>query len=723
MTSRPRGGLGRFLELLGALSIARPRTVLLATLLFVAVAGLGARDVADHLTGLGSTDKSSESARAAAALERTPSGSRPNLVLLVRADRRVDDPGVAARGRELVRALGREEGIRWVNSYWQTKAPALRSRDGQRALIVGRIQGSELTASKRSAAIAARFGGAHYGLHVGVGGEAAIADQAQRTIAEDLARAELIALPITLLVLVLVFGSAVAALLPLLVGVVAMVGTSAVLRVIAEVADVSIFAQSLTTALGLALAIDYALFIVSRYREELGHGASPPEAIQATLQSAGRTVVFSAVAVGVALGSMLVFRLDFLRSFAIVGISVAALAALAALVVVPAALLVLGSRIDALDLRGLWRRRWPRKCRAVSPWQRLTDVVIRFAPLFAVATILALALLALPFRDARFGQIDDRQLPVTAGSRIVQDEIRAHFAGSVTGQLDVVVQGRAATRSAVLAYTRRVSHLPGVVSVSGAGAGHLTVLSRYDDVSNESQRLVREIRAVPAPFATLVGGMAAELVDSQRAISDRLGLALAIVVGATLVLLFLMTGTIFVPIKTVVLNAMSLTAVFGAAVWAFQEGHLAGLLGFTPVGFIDTTLPVLIFCIAFGVSMDYGVLLQSRIQEEYERTGDARQAVAAGIHRSAGVITAAAAILVVVLVAVGTSRVMNIKMLGFGTALAVLIDATVIRCLLVPSLMTIAGRATWWAPAPLRKLHRRSALSEGPAPARPQETA
>jgi putative drug exporter of the RND superfamily len=704
------------LGLIARVSIARPRTVLIAALVLVALAAFAARDVSDHLTGLGSTDRSSESAAAAAALDRSGARSRPNLVVLARSGRPVDDPAVAARGRRLAGELAAERDVRWVTSYWDGRVPALRSRDGRRALIAARLGGTELAASKRAAEIAERFSGVRDGFEVRVGGEAAMADQAQRTIAQDLARAELIALPLTLLVLILVFGSAVAALLPLVVGVIAMVGTSALLRAASEVFDVSIFAQSLTTALALGLAIDYALFIVSRYREELRAGAAAPEAVTTTLQTAGRTVLFSAVAVGAALGSMLVFRLDFLRSFAIVGMSVAALAALAALVVVPAALLILGPRIDALDLRGLWRGR-RRAPRTATPWERLTAAVIRFAPFVATATILVLVLFALPFMHARFGQIDDRQLPSSAQARVVGDQIREHFAGSVTGQIDIVTRGPAATAAALKAYTARIARLPGVVSVSGDGAGHLTVVSRFSDIATENQDLVREIRALPAPFGRLVGGVTAELVDSQRAIAARIVPALVIVVCTTLLLLVLMTGTVFVPIKALLLNALSLTAVFGALVWVFQEGHLSGLLGFTPLGYIDTTLPVLIFCIAFGVSMDYGVLLQSRIQEEYERTGDSRRAVEIGIHRSAGTITAAAAILVIVLLAVGTSRVMNIKMLGLGTALAVFIDATVIRCLLVPSLMTIAGRATWWSPRPVRTLHRRFGLSEvAPAP-------
>lgn len=541
------------------------------------------------------------------------------------------------------------------------------------------------------------------------------------TIQEDLLRAELIALPVTLVLLILVFGSAVAALLPLGVGIVAILGTNAVLRGLTEVTDVSVFAQNLTTALGLGLAIDYALFIVRRFREELAGGRDPVAAVGATLRTAGRTVLFSALTVAVSLSAMMFFPMYFLRSFAYAGVAVVLLAAAAALILLPAALVLLGERVNSLDLRRLWRR-GPAADATAEPgrgWGRAAALVMRRAPVFAVATTAGLLLLGLPFLGVKFGTVDDRQLPKTAESHVVQQHIRDGFPGSPGGGLTVLAEGEAGPAE-LAAYRDRLAVLPGVVRVDGpvsAGAGaryaYFSVTAEGETVGPQAQDLVGEVRQVEAGFRTSVTGQAARLVDAQKAIADALPAALALVVLATLLLVFLLTGSLLIPVQAVLLNALSLTAMFGAVVWVFQEGHLSGLLSFTSTGDIETTLPVLMFCIAFGLSMDYGVFLISRIKEEYDRTGDHEGAVRTGLARTGGLITAAAVILAVVMVAIGTSRVTNTKMLGLGIALAVLMDAMVVRSLLVPAVMKLTGKATWWAPGPLRRLHERFGLSEG----------
>lgn len=670
------------LKRLADFTVSCPRTVLACAAVFLLVSGVYGYDVADHLRGLGATDPAAPSSAAARRLSTEFPTSNPNLVLLVDCERGVDDPACAAEGSAVAAQLAGESSVTGVVSYWHGRPATLRSRDGRQALITARITGPELAAADRSAQLAAAYDGRHGSALVRTGGQAAVADQARRTIADDLTRAELISLPLTLVVLVLAFGSAVTALLPLAVGAIAMVGTGAVLRAVSAFTDLSVFAQNLSVALGLGLAIDYALFIVRRFREERPH----PDAVRRAVLTAGRTVVFSAATVAVSLGALFLFPLGFLRSFAFVGVSVVLLAAVAALTVVPAALTVLGARVDAGRLvrpSEVDGRRWAR-------------VVIRFAPLVVCLTVLPLVLLALPFRDVRFGSVDDRQLPVDAPARVVQQEIRDHFNGDAGGRIDVITS---ASPSDVAA---RLTTLPGVVAVTQLGrvgtTSALAVESSYDAVSPAGQDLVRSIRAQRQDVPLEVAGPAAELVDTQAAIGSRLPYALAYIVSATLLLVFLMTGTVLLPIKTVVLNALSLTATFGAVVWVFQDGHLSGLLGFTPVGTIDTTLPVLMFCLAFGLSMDYGLLVQSRIQEEYVRTGDSREAVAVGLDGSARVVTAAAAVLVIVLVAIGTSGVLNMKMLGLGSALAVAVDATVVRCLLVPSVMVLFGRITWWAP-------------------------
>ncbi|KAB1140790.1 MMPL family transporter [Streptomyces luteolifulvus] len=716
------GGWTRFVT-------ARPRLSLLVALVLTALAVLAGSGVADRLGAGGWEDPAAESTYATKALEREFPDSQPNLLLLVESGRSsVDDPAVAAEARRLAARLADEQGVIGVSSYWQSGAPALRATDGREALIAARITGDEKTMGETLDRIAPSYRGGHGPVEVTVGGPVAVRHEMQTTIQEDLTRAEMIALPVTLVLLVMVFGSAVAALLPLGIGIVAILGTNAVLRGLTEFTDVSVFAMNLTTALGLGLAIDYALFIVRRFREELAAGAEPLTAIGTTLRTAGRTVLFSALTVAVSLAAMLLFPQYFLRSFAYAGIAVVLLAAAAALILLPAALMLLGHRVNALDLRRLFRRgRAPKPSgEEGTAWARTATLVMRRAPFFALATTAVLILLGLPFLGVKFGTADDRQLPSSAESHVVQQHIRDGFPGSPGGGLEVLAEGRA-TQAQYAAYKERIAALPEVMRVDGplvkGDAAYFAVLPKGEAVDDPAQRLVGDLRATDAPFDTKVTGTAAVLVDSKDAIAEQLPWAAAFIAVVTLFLVFLLTGSVLIPVQAVLLNALSLTAMFGAVVWVFQDGHLSGLLGFTSPGSIETTLPVLMFCVAFGLSMDYGVFLLSRIKEEHDRTGDHNEAVRHGLQRTGGLITAAAVILAVVMVAIGTSRVTNTKMLGLGIALAVLMDAMIVRSLLVPAVMRLTGRATWWAPAPLRRFHERFGLSEGeePAPAVTQE--
>ncbi|MFE4577923.1 MMPL family transporter [Streptomyces chartreusis] len=709
------GGWTRFVT-------ARPRLSLLVALVITALAVLAGSGVADRLGSGGWEDPDAESTYATKALEREFPASQPNLLLLVDAgDASVDDPAVAAEAQRLVSRLTGEKGVVGVGSYWQTKSAALRAEDGHEALIAARITGEEKQMGETLDRIAPEFRGAHGPVEVSVGGPVAVRHEMQTTIQEDLLRAEVIALPVTLVLLVMVFGSAVAALLPLGIGIVAILGTNAVLRGLTEFTDVSVFAMNLTTALGLGLAVDYALFIVRRFREELTGGAEPLAAVGTTLRTAGRTVLFSALTVAVSLAAMLLFPQYFLRSFAYAGIAVVLLAAAAALILLPAALVLLGHRVNALDLRKLLRRGRAKESDGAAAategkgWARTANLVMRRAPFFALGTTAVLVLLGLPFLGVKFGTADDRQLPSSAESHVVQQHIRDGFPGSPGGGLEVLAEGRA-TQAQYAEYKQRIGALPEVLRVDGplvkGESAYFTVLPKGEAVDDPAQGLVGDLRATEAPFDTKVTGAAAVLVDSKDAIAERLPLAAAFIAIVTLLLVFLLTGSVLIPIQAVVLNALSLTAMFGAVVWVFQDGHLSGLLGFTSPGSIETTLPVLMFCVAFGLSMDYGVFLLSRIKEEYDTTGDHEEAVRHGLQRTGGLITAAAVILAVVMVAIGTSRVTNTKMLGLGIALAVLMDAMIVRSLLVPAVMRLTGRATWWAPGPLRRLHDRFGLSE-----------
>lgn len=735
--SPPRvGGWTRFVT-------ARPRLSLLAALVLTVLAVLAGSGVADKLGSGGWEDPGAESTYATEALEREFPDSQPNLILLVDSGRAsVDDPAVAAEATRLAERLSGEKGVVGVGSYWGGKAPALRAEDGHEALIAARITGDEKTMGETLDRIAPSYRGTQGTLEVKIGGIVAVRHEMQTIIQEDLTRAEIIALPVTLVLLVMVFGSAVAALLPLGVGIVAILGTNAVLGALTEFTDVSIFAMNLTTALGLGLAIDYALFIVRRFREEVSGGADPTTAIGTTLRTAGRTVLFSALTVAVSLAAMLVFPQYFLRSFAYAGIAVVLLAAAAALILLPAALVLLGHRVDSLDVRRLFRRG---RAKSTGPgtegstqngteggtegrtedrtaWGRTATLVMRRAPFFALGTTAVLVLLGLPFLGVKFGTADDRQLPSSAESHVVQQHIRDGFPGTPGGGLEVLAEGRA-TQAEYAAYKERVAALPDVARVDGplvkGDTAYFTVQPEGEAVDEAGQRLVGDLRATEAPFDTKVTGAAAVLVDSKKAIGDQLPLAAAVITVVTLLLVFLLTGSVLIPIQAVLLNALSLTAMFGAVVWVFQDGHLSGLLGFTSSGSIETTLPVLMFCVAFGLSMDYGVFLLSRIKEEYDHTGDHERSVRLGLQRTGGLITAAAVILAVVMVAIGTSRVTNTKMLGLGIALAVLMDAMVVRSLLVPAIMRLTGKATWWAPGPLRRFHQRFGLSEAdPTPAK-----
>jgi putative drug exporter of the RND superfamily len=724
---------------LGRLALRRRWAILAATLVAVALAGAFGGGAIGHLKTGGFDDPAAESVRAAATLRDTFGAGDPNLVLLVTADRGdVDAPAVARLGEDLTRRLAAEPDLAQVASYWSLDAPSLRSEDGRQALLLGRVTGDEEALDERARQLTAAYTADGPDASVRVGGQIQVFREVGEQVESDLVRAEGIAVPVTLLLLVVVFGSAVAGMLPLAVGGFAIVGTLLLLRLLGDLTDVSIYALNLTTALGLGLAIDYSLFIVSRYREELHAGREPDDALLVTMATAGRTVLFSAATVAVSLLALLVFPLYFLRSFGYAGIAVVALAAVGALVVLPALLAVLGRRVDRLRLP--IRRRRPATPSGGGFWHRLATGVMR-RPLPVAAVVVAfLLLLGTPFLGVRFGLPDDRVLPAGAASRQVADALRGGFAADESSALSVVATGigdpagrlpdidRYAAALSELDDVRRVDALGGsyaggrrVQGPSPASARFAaadgTWLSVVPSVGSSSQRgedLVAEVRALPAPFGIQVTGPAAQLVDTKASIGAHLPAAAAIIATVTFLLLFLMTGSVVIPVKALLLNLLSLTAVYGAMVFVFQEGHLADVLGFTATGTIDTSMPVLMFCIAFGLSMDYEVFLLSRIKEEHDRTGDTVAAVAVGLERSGRIVTAAAALLAIVFAAFATSRVSFLQLFGVGTALAVVVDATLIRALLVPAFMRLAGQANWWAPAPLRRLHRRVGLRETP---------
>jgi RND superfamily putative drug exporter len=729
--------LGRLAPVL----VAHRRLVLVLAALFLVLAGGLGGGVAQKLSAGGFSDEKAESSRAAKALEDTFGTGASNFLLLVTAPQgvdRADDPGVA-----LTKKLAAEPGVANVVSYWTAGRPEpLRSRDSSQALILARLTGSQDDSVRKAEALSEEYHGTFQGLEVAPGGEFAVYAEVGNTIERDVVRAESIAIPVTAVLLILVFGSAIAASLPLLVGVLSILGTFLALQVLNGFTEVSVYSVNLATSMGLGLGIDYSLFIVTRFREELRRGHPVPDAVRESLRTAGRTVLFSAITVGLSLGALLVFPLFFLKSFAYAGIFAVLFALIGALVVLPAALAALGERVNKLDLRKPVRRALrlpPPRVKDIDEgfWHGIaTNVMKRPLPI-GTAVVLLLLLLGLPFKNAVFGLPDDRVLPAGSSVQQVSQTLREEFNGREAFALPVILERSTPDESYAIALSKvegvsRVDAVtgryisgqkvaPGVPEFRNAeGRERLSVVPAVEPLGPQGEKLAKALRAVPAPSPMLLGGVAADLVDTKKSLGNRLPLAVGLIFAATFVLLFLFTGSVVIPVKALLLNLLSLSATFGLMVWVFQEGHLTGLLGDPIVtGTLDTTMPILMFCILFGLSMDYEVFLLSRIKEEWDATGDNSRAVAVGLERTGSIVTAAAGLLALVFLAFATSDISFIKLLGLGTALAVVVDATLIRGALVPAFMQLMGSRNWWAPAPLRALHKKIGLAEAVSSAPP----
>ena len=558
-----------------------------------------------------------------------------------------------------------------------------------------------------------------------VGGEDRAQEEFQERAQKDLERGETLALPVMLVLLFLVFRGVVAAVTPLLVAIVAVAGALLILLGVSEVADISVYSVNVVTMLGLGLAVDYSLLVVSRFREERAAGLDLPAAIERTLATAGRTVAFSGLTVAAALGGLLAFAEPFLRSLAWGGIGVVLVAMVAAVTLVPALLGLWGRRIKPSRVRGSGGLKpSPPEGQPFDHgvFYRLSRLVQRYAPVIVVLVAALLVLLALPFRHARLQNSGLESLPRSSESRQLFETVRARFQDGGTDPVVVVVES-APGSPLVAAYLDRVGELPGVARVATRPGTppQLTVLDVVPEGTSEgpvATGLVERIRALERPVAAGVTGPAAFLVDYRDSLTSRLPYALGLIGLATFALLFLMTGSVVVPVKAIVMNVLSLGASFGALVWVFQDGHLSGLLGFDPPGMVDITVPVLIFVFAFGLSMDYEVFLLSRIKEAWDQTGDNDLAVAVGLQRTGRIVTSAAALIVIVFLGFAAGELLTIKEVGLGMAIAVVLDATVVRMLLVPATMKLMGRWNWWAPPSLRRLHDRFGLAE-PPPAPP----
>ena len=735
---------------LAAFTVRRRRSILVATLIALVAAVVVGVGVFSRLSSGGFDDPDSQSTRAERYLADEFDTGPPDLVLVVTAE---SDPGsgpavdradVANAGVALTEEIAAIDGTDDTVSYWTLGAPPpLRSDDGQRALVLVRVPGddddparlelvSDLIETYDSELAAEHGTSVDRGpITIAVGGPDRVFEQIGSTIEGDLARAESIAIPLTLILLVVVFAGIVAALLPLVVGIVAVFGAFLTLFVITQFTDVSIFSINLVTALGLGLAIDYSLFVVSRFREELGHGRDVEAAVVRTVETAGRTVAFSALTVAISLSALLIFPLYFLRSFAYAGVGVILVAMYTSIVALPALLAVLGHRVNR------WRV-LPQRSRPAGDggvWHRVAVAVMRRPAAVAIAAVTLLVGAGLPFLGVEFGVPDDRVLPSDDPGRRVSDVLRSDFSSAETDAFPIVVVDGIDDQS-IGAYAAAVSLVDGVARVDastgryvdgefvqpptpdlarlgGEDAVWFNVVPSIEPISPAAETMIDDIRSLDAPFGEiLVGGPSAALVDSKAAIFDRVPVAAGLIALATFVLLFLMFGSLLVPLKAIVLNTLSLTATFGAMVWIFQDGNGSGLLDFTPTGLTDTTTPILMFCIAFGLSMDYEVFLLSRMKEEHDRTGDNDLAVALGLEKTGRLVTAAALLLSITFFAFATSGVTFIKLFGLGLGIAVLVDAFIVRATLVPALMKLAGEWNWWAPAPLRRLHDRFGITE-----------
>ena len=736
------------------MAITSPRRVIVvAALLTLALAIFGV-PVANSLSASGFQDPTSESARASQLLTDKFSQGDTQLLVTVSTPDGADSPAARAAGTEIVDQLRSSPHVVDVASPWTTPPQAaadLVSKDRNTGLIVAGIKGNESDQQKYAEELSTQVTHDRNGVTVRTGGAAMVNVQITKQSQRDLLVMESIAIPLSFLVLVWVFGGLIAAALPVAVGGMAIFGALAVLRTISFATDVSIFALNLTTAMGLALAIDYTLLIISRYRDELADGADREVAVVRTVVTAGRTVLFSATTVALSMAVMVLFPMHFLKSFAYAGVAVVAFAAFAAVVVTPAALVLLGDRLDSFNVRRLVRRLLGRPEPVPQTfqqqfWYRWTRFVIRRAVPVGLAGVAFLVFLGLPFLSVKWGFPDDRVLPTSASAHQVGDQMRDDFViNSETAVTIVIPDTDDLTRSEIDQYATDLSRVPDVSAVStptatyvaGAAVGRqsapagqtqgsafLTVDSTAPLFSDRSETQLDRLHAVQAAGGKKVdfAGTAQINRDSVDAIASRLPLVLGLIASIMFILLFLLTGSVVMPLKALVLNVLSLTAAFGAMVWIFQDGHL-GAFGTTPSGILVANIPVLLFCIAFGLSMDYEVFLVSRIREFWLASGaaDNDESVARGIARTGRVVTAAALIMSISFAALIASNVSFMRMFGLGLTLAVLVDATLVRMVLVPAFMHVLGRRNWWAPAPLVRLHKRLGLNDGHSVAIPEQ--
>jgi uncharacterized membrane protein YdfJ with MMPL/SSD domain len=689
------------------------RIGLFAILFFVLAAAIGG-GVASRLDPYGADDPSTEAVESRERLH--DAGLKIPAVLAIFKDAPIGAAATRARVEAVERSVRHRPGVASVTGYYDTHSPVFVSHDRRSTYIAVTLKTFDDKKWQEAGADIADQLSSKPG--VIVGGAAVAQEQVNKQVEKDLRMAEMLAFPLLFLLSFLFFRSLVASALPLMIGGLAIVGTFLILRIASEFGSISIFALNLTTALGLGLAIDYSLFIVSRYREEIAKDGPGLAAMRRVLATAGRTVFFSSLTVAAALASLLVFPQRFLYSMGLGGALVALFAALISLTVLPAVLTLLGARVNSLAPRFLQRRAEADTRPDESGfWYRLSRFVMRRPVPVATISAALLIVMGIPFFNIKFNTVDPTVLPSSASARQAYDTVSSEFPPYRETPIWVDVEGggpKAATR-----FAAQVRRVPGVAEVNPPLRlkGHVTalqVVSNHPFVSEASQTTVKRIRDLQSPPGTtaLVGGATADFVDLQSSLAAHLPLVLGIIIGATLTILFLMTGSVILPIKSLLMNFLNLSAVFGLLVLIFQDGRFEGFLNYSSPGAIEQTMPILLFAVAFGLSTDYAVFLLSRIKEARDNGASDSECVAIGLERTGRIVTAAALLFAVAMAAFATSQIIFIKENGVGTALAVLIDASIIRALLVPSLMELLGKWNWWAPRPLRRLHERFGVSE-----------
>ena len=729
-------------ETWGRLVYRRRRLILVLAVAGVAFAAIWGTGVFARLQSAGGfTAPGSQSDREASLSTRAFGRDTGDVVVLYSSPRA--DVRSVATGAAITRTLDRlpRSRVESFTTYWSTRSPQFISASGGQTYAVLELAGGSDTARIKSFdAISGHL--AVPGLTERAGGQIPTEETINKQVKGDISRAEALSMPILLLLLLVIFGSLAAASLPLAIGGIAILGSFTALRLLTLGTSVSIYSINITTILGLGLAIDYGLFMVGRFREELTRQDSVEAAVARTMATAGRTVAVSGITVATALASLMLFPEVFLRSMGYGGVATVLVDMLAAVTVLPALLAVLGPRVNALRIRPLRRARARTTARttasavpaAAQPaaessgaWYRLASSVMRRPVAFVAVIVVLLLALGSPFLRISWGGTDARVLPAGSAPRVVTAALSANFPGNASAPIEVLLRGPAATSPAQLtAYTSRLARVRGVTGaqVTGVRGGVARIDLRYgpQPVSSAARQIVTGVRAVTPPAGTraYVGGQTAQLVDELASLSATVPWMALTMALATFVLLFLAFGSVVLPIKAIAANLLSLAATFGVVTWIFQFGHLSGLLGFTATGTIEPSMPILMLAIIFGLSMDYEVFLLSRIRERYDQTGDNTISVASGLQRTGGVITSAALLLVIVVGAFSASGITFIKLLGVGMIVALIVDATIVRVLLVPATMRLLGRANWWAPRPLRRLYSRYGIreaDEAPPPA------